>query len=322
MAVFTDVTPAEAGALTERLGAGTLLRLQGIGAGIENSNFFVTTSQGDWVLTLFERLTADQLPYYLRLMQHLAQRGLPVPEPRADAAGQILHQVAGKPAALVNRLPGHHQLAPDLHHCAQLGSLLARMHLAVADFPLQQPNLRGRAWWHGIAPAVRPHLTAPQQQLLDAELAFQQQVADSAAFAALPQGAVHADLFCDNVLFDGLPGHEKLTGAFDFYFAGTDSFVYDLAVCLNDWCLNADDASLDDTRAQALVQAYQAHRPLTAAEHRLLPALLRAAALRFWLSRLGDWHLPRPAALLQPKDPGHFERVLRARVAQPWHAVR
>ena len=153
MAVFTAVTPAEAGALTERLGAGALLQLQGIGAGIENTNFFVTTTQGDWVLTLFERLTADQLPYYLRLMQHLAQRGLPVPEPRAAAAGQILHQVAGKPAALVNRLPGHHQLAPDLHHCAQLGGLLARMHLAVADFPLQQPNLRGSGWWHNIAPA-------------------------------------------------------------------------------------------------------------------------------------------------------------------------
>ena len=321
MAVFTDVTPAEAGALTERLGAGRLQQLQGIGAGIENSNFFVTTDHGDWVLTLFERLTADQLPYYLRLMQHLAQRGLPVPEPRADAGGQILHQLAGKPAALVNRLPGHHQLAPDLHHCAQLGSLLARMHLAVADFPLQQPNLRGRDWWQQMAPLVRPHLTPAQQQLLDDELAFQQQVAASPAFAALPQGAVHADLFCDNVLFDGLPGHEKLTGAFDFYFAGTDSFGYDLAVCLNDWCLNADDASLDATRAQALVQAYEAHRPLSAAEHRLLPALLRAAALRFWLSRLGDWHLPRPAALLQPKDPAHFERVLRARIAQPWHAV-
>ena len=322
MAVFTDVTPAEAGALTERLGAGALQQLQGIGAGIENSNFFVSTDRGDWVLTLFERLTAEQLPYYLRLMQHLARRGLPVPEPRADASGQILHQLAGKPAALVNRLPGHHQLAPDLHHCAQLGSLLARMHLAVADFPLQQPNLRGRAWWQQIAPLVRPHLTTAQQQLLDDELAFQQQVAASPAFAALPQGAVHADLFCDNVLFDGLPGHEKLTGAFDFYFAGTDSFGYDLAVCLNDWCLNADDASLDDARAQALVQAYEAHRPLSAAEHRLLPALLRAAALRFWLSRLGDWHLPRPAALLQPKDPGHFERVLRARIVQPWHAVR
>jgi len=321
MAVFTDVTPAEAGALTERLGAGRLQQLQGIGAGIENSNFFVTTDCGDWVLTLFERLTADQLPYYLQLMQHLAQRGLPVPEPRADAGGQILHQLAGKPAALVNRLPGHHQLAPDLHHCAQLGGLLARMHLAVADFALQQPNLRGRAWWRQIAPLVRPHLTPVQRQLLDDELAFQHQVALSPAFAALPQGAVHADLFCDNVLFDGLPGHEKLTGAFDFYFAGTDSFGYDLAVCLNDWCLNADDASLDMARAQALVQAYEAQRPLSATEHRLLPALLRAAALRFWLSRLGDWHLPRPAALLQPKDPGHFERVLRQRIAQPWHAL-
>ena len=321
MAVFTQVTPAEAGALTERLGAGALLQLQGIGAGIENSNFFITTDRGDWVLTLFERLTADQLPYYLQLMLHLAQRGLPVPEPRADPSGQILHQVAGKPAALVTRLPGRHQLAPDLHHCTQLGGLLARMHLAVADFPLQQPNLRGRAWWHQIAPLVRPHLTPHQQQLLDSELAFQHQVADSAAFAALPQGAVHADLFCDNVLFDGLPGHEKLTGAFDFYFAGTDSFAYDLAVCLNDWCLQADDARLDTARAMALVQAYEAQRPLSATEHRLLPALLRAAALRFWLSRLGDWHLPRPAALLQPKDPLHFERVLRARIAQPWHAV-
>ncbi len=322
MAVFTAVTPAEAGALTERLGAGALLDLQGIGDGIENTNYFVTTGSGQWVLTVFERLTAEQLPYYLRLMQHLAQRGLPVPEPRADASGQILHQVAGKPAALVTRLPGQHQLAPDLHHCAQLGGLLARMHLAVADFPLQQPNLRGRGWWATVAADVRPHLSPAQQQLLDAELGFQQQVAASPTFATLPQGAVHADLFCDNVLFDGLPGHEKLTGAFDFYFAGTDSFGYDLAVCLNDWCLNADDAGLDEARAQALVQAYEAQRTLTAAEHRLLPALLRAAALRFWLSRLGDWFLPRPAALLNPKDPGHFERVLRARIATPWHAVR
>jgi homoserine kinase type II len=133
---------------------------------------------------------------------------------------------------------------------------------------------------------------------------------------------VHADLFCDNVLFDGLRGHEKLTGAFDFYFAGDDAFAYDLAVCLNDWCLNADDATLDESRAQALVAAYEQVRPLTGAEQRLLPALLRAAALRFWLSRLGDWHLPREAALLSPKDPAHFERVLRARIATPWHPAR
>lgn len=322
MAVFTEVSRAEADALTRRLGAGELLSMQGIGAGIENTNYFVTTAKGEWVLTVFERLSAEQLPFYLRLMQHLAQRGLPVPEPRSDASGQIVHAVAGKPAALVTRLIGHHQLAPDLHHCAQLGMLLARLHLAVADFPLRQPNLRGLAWWLEIAPAVRPSLTADQRQLLDAELAFQQQVAASPAYATLPTGAVHADLFCDNVLFDGLPGHEKLTGAFDFYFAGIDTFIYDLAVCLNDWCLHADDASLDESRASALVRAYEQLRPLSAGELRLLPAMLRAAALRFWLSRLGDWHLPRQASLLEPKDPGHFERVLRSRIALPWHPAR
>ncbi|OYU44384.1 MAG: homoserine kinase [Burkholderiales bacterium PBB4] len=319
MAVFTEVSLDEARALVARLEAGELLALRGITAGIENTNYFVSTSSGEWVLTLFERLTATQLPYYLRLMQHLARRGLPVPEPRADAQGEIAHQVAGKPAALVNRLPGHHQLAPDLHHCQQLGHVLARLHTAVADFPLSQPNLRGLAWWQHTAPQVMPFLAPDQQALLADELQFQQQLADSAAHAALPRGAVHADLFCDNVLFDGLPGHEKLTGAFDFYFAGNDSFAYDLAVCLNDWCLDAADGRLDEARAQALLAGYQDERPLSATEQRLLPALLRAAALRFWLSRLADWHLPRDAALLQPKDPAHFERVLRARIATPWH---
>ena len=319
MAVFTEVLPAEIGALTEHLGAGHLLRLTGIPAGIENTNFFVTTTTGEWVLTLFERLPAEQLPYYLGLMQHLARRGLPVPEPRADADGQMLHQVAGKPAALVTRLPGHHQLAPDLHHCAQLGHLLARMHGAVADFALHQPNLRGLAWWLAMAPQLQPFLSTDQRHLLQNEMTFQQHLAASPAYAALPRGAVHADLFCDNVLFDGLAGHEKLTGAFDFYFAGTDTFAYDLAVCLNDWCLDANDATLDPARAQALVGAYQQTRALSTTELRLLPALLRSAALRFWLSRLGDWHLPREAALLEPKQPIHFERVLRSRIAAPWH---
>ena len=323
MAVFTEVSATEAAALTLRLGAGALLSMQGIPAGIENTNYFISTDQGDWVLTLFERLSAAQLPYYLGLMQHLARRGLPVPEPRADAAGQIVHQVAGKPAALVNRFAGHHILAPDLHHCAQLGSVLAQMHLAVADFPLKQPNLRGLNWWLAMAPQLTPHLGHPQRQLLASELAFQQQVAASPSYAALPRGAVHADLFCDNALFaastDQPPGHEQLTACFDFYFAGTDRFAYDLAVCLNDWCLNADDASIDAARASALVQAYVQVRPLSGAEHRLLPALLRAAALRFWISRLADWHLPRAAALLQPKDPVHFQRILRSRINQPWH---
>ena len=322
MAVFTEVSADQAAALAHRLGAGRLRAISGIAAGIENTNYFVSTSVGEWVLTLFERLQAEQLPYYLGLMQHLAQRGLPVPEPCADTAGALLHQVAGKPAALVLRLPGSHRLDPDLHHCAQLGSVLARMHLAVSDFALHQPNLRGLDWCLEQAAQVLPHLVSPQQQLLRDELIFQQHLAASPAHAGLPRGAVHADLFRDNVLFDGLSGHEKLSGCFDFYFAGTDTLAYDLAVCLNDWCLSADGASLDNARTLALLRAYQQHRPLQSAELRLLPALLRAAALRFWLSRLGDWFLPRPASLLQPKDPSHFERILRARIATPWQPPR
>lgn len=322
MAVFTPVTPAEAGALLARLDAGELIALRGIASGIENTNYFVDSSRGVWVLTLFERLGAAQLPFYLRLMQHLAQRGLPVPEPRADAAGEILHRLAGKPAALVNALPGAHLLLPGPRHCAQLGRLLARMHIAVADFALEQPNLRGLSWWLELAPQLLPHLTPEQRTLLEDELAFQQPLADAAASRALPRGAVHADLFRDNVLFDGPAGHETLSGCFDFYFAGVDSFGYDIAVALNDWCLDLDSGALDEARADALMQAYEQVRSLTPGERRLMPALLRAAGLRFWLSRLADWHLPRNAHLLQPKDPGHFERVLRQRIAAPWHPGR
>ncbi len=319
MAVFTPLSAEQAGALLSRVGLGALRALEPISAGIENTNYFVDTDEGRWVLTVFERLGFEQLPYYLRLMQHLARRGLPVPEPRADASGEIVHRLADKPAALVNALPGTHQLAPDLHHCAQVGALLANMHLAVADFPLAQPNLRGLDWCQATAPQLVHHVDAAQRALLADELVFQQQLAQSPAWQALPRGAVHADLFRDNVLFDGLPGHEKLTGCFDFYFAGTDTFAYDLAVALNDWCIDLDSGRPDDDRAAALVDAYVRVRPLGAGESRLLPALLRAAALRFWLSRLADWHLPREAALLQPKDPAHFERVLRERVAVPWH---
>ena len=322
MAVYTPVSLADAQALATRLGLGRVLALEPIRAGIENTNYFVSTDEGDWVLTLFERLTAAQLPYFLRLMQHLARCGLPVPEPRADAAGEIAHQLAGKPAALVTRLTGAHQPAPDLHHCAQLGHMAARMHLGVADFGPDQPNLRGLAWCQATAPLVVQHLAPDQAALLADELAFQQHLAASPAHAALPRGAVHADLFRDNVLFDGLPGHEKLTGCLDFYFAGTDAFAYDLAVCLNDWCTDADDGRQDDAQAEALVAAYERERMLIPTEVRLLPALLRAAALRFWLSRLADWHLPRQASLLQAKDPAHFERILRARIATPWHPPR
>jgi homoserine kinase type II len=322
MAVYTEVGAAEASALLQRLGLGPLTELRGIRSGIENTNYYATTAQGQWVLTLFERLSPEQLPYYLRLMQHLAHQGIPVPAPQADAQGEILHTVAGKPATVVTRLPGGHRLAPVATHCTQVGAMLARMHLAGADFPLQQAHLRGLDWWVETATVVQRHLQPEQAQLLAEELAFQQALAASPAGQALPRGPIHADLFRDNVMFDETAGEDRLCGFFDFYFAGTDTLLFDVAVCLNDWCCDLDNGRLDEARATAFMQAYEAVRPLTPGEHRLMPALLRAAALRFWLSRLWDWHLPRSAALLQPKDPGHFERVLRHRLASPWHPPR
>ena len=319
MAVFTEVSFDEAAALVSRLHIGELTALTGITAGIENTNYFADTTQGRWVLTLFERLSFEQLPFYLQLMKHLAGRGIPVPDPQADDGGQILHTIKSKPAALVNRLRGRHHLAPDVAHCASVGAMLARMHIAGQDFPMHQPNLRGLAWWEETVPVVLPHLAAAQSELITAELAFQQHVASSAQYKALPRGAIHADLFRDNVMFsDEAPGDE-LTGFFDFYFAGVDTFLFDIAVCLNDWCIDVESGRLIDERACAFVAAYDGVRPLGGAELRLLPAMLRAGALRFWISRLWDFHLPRDASMLKPHDPTHFERVLRERVTTPWH---
>jgi len=321
MAVYTEVGFEEADALLRSLGLGELTDLQGIRSGIENTNYFATTVRGQWVLTLFERLPRQQLPYYLQLMQHLSAHGVPVPAPQPDAQGHLLHTVAAKPAAVVTRLPGSHRLAPDAPHCAQVGAMLARMHLAGESFTVEQPHLRGLAWWQATVPVVLPHLAPAQATLLQDELAFQETVAASAAGLALPRGPIHADLFRDNVMFDDTGGVDRLCGFFDFYFAGTDSLLFDVAVCLNDWCADPASGRPDDDRATHFMAAYQAVRPMLPLELRLLPALLRAAALRFWISRLWDWHLPRGAALLSPKDPGHFERVLNFRRALPWHAI-
>jgi homoserine kinase type II len=230
-----------------------------------------------------------------------------------------VHTLAGKPAAVVTRLPGSHRMAPDALHCEQVGEMLARMHRAGSTFAGQQPHLRGLAWWAETVPVVLPHLAPAQATLLRDELAFQQTVAASAAGRSLPRGPVHADLFRDNVMFDATAGEDRLCGFFDFYFAGTDALLFDIAVCLNDWTIDHDSGRLVDELAAPFLAAYQSARLLTPAELRLLPALLRAAALRFWLSRLWDWHLPRSAALLAPKDPNHFERVLRERIDNPWH---
>ena len=314
MAVFTPVTEEQAALLMSQLGLGELTELRGIEGGIENTNYFATTNLGEYVLTLFERLTHEQLPFYLYLMKHLAEKGIPVPNPAANRDGDILHTLCDKPAAVVNRLLGKSQLAPQVVHCTAVGAMLARMHLAGEDYNRSQTNLRGLAWWNDTVPMVLPYLKEDQARLLQSELAFQNHIAQGAAYQALPKGPVHADLFRDNVMFEG----EKLTGFFDFYFAGNDTWLFDLSVCMNDWCIDLNSGEHAPERALAMLNAYQEVRPLRSAERQLLPAMLRAGALRFWISRLWDFHLPREASMLKPHDPTHFERVLRARLTSPF----
>ena len=323
MAVFTEVSFDEAAAFVERLNIGELTSLEGCAGGIENTNYFATTDQGAFVVTLFERLTSAQLPFYLKLMKHLAQHEVPVPNPAADAQGNLLYMVNGKPATVVNRLRGKSELAPSPAHCALVGAMMAKMHLARRDFELNQPNLRGLPWWNATVPVVLPHLDAAQASLIQSELAYQNHFAASSIYAALPQGAVHADLFRDNVMFEtgdapgASPGDSadpavpRLTGFFDFYFAGVDSFVFDIAVALNDWCVDLPTGAARPGHSSAFLDAYNRVRPLSGAEWQALPAMRRAGALRFWLSRLWDLHLPREASMLKAHDPGHFERVLR-----------
>ena len=318
MAVYTEVALPDAAALLARLGLGSLQALTPCSGGIENTNYFADTDTGHYVLTVFERLSAAQLPFYLRLMKHLAQRAIPVPDPHADSRGELVHTLRGKPAAVVDRLPGCHNLVPDAAHCASVGATLARMHLAGLDFAMHQPNLRGLAWWLDTSKLVMTHLTATQREMLESELAFQTHLAQSPACATLPRGPIHADLFRDNVVFEG----DRLTGFFDFYFAGVDALLFDIAVCLNDWCSDAESGRLNEALAHSFVSAYDSVRSLTGDESRLLAAMMRAAALRFWLSRLWDLHLPRDAHILKAHDPAPLERVLRARIDTPWHFLR
>jgi len=321
MAVYTPVSKDQASALLHALGLGELTELQACTGGIENTNYFVSARHNGqlhhYVLTLFERLTLAQLPFYLHLMKHLAERGIAVPRPYANAAGELVFIVQGKPAAVVDRLPGKSELHPTPAHCAQVGAALAQMHLAGRDFAPSQPHLRGLAWWNERVPELLPFLNAAQQALMQRELAYQNELAAGSTCAALPRGPIHADLFRDNVLFDTGAGTPVLSGLFDFYFAGVDAWLFDLAVCLNDWCIDPQSHGHQAALAAAFMAAYHAVRPLQAAERTLLPAMLRAAALRFWISRVWDFYLPRQASLLQPHDPAHFEQVLTLRATRP-----
>ena len=316
MSVFTPVSEAQLADWLKRYSVGSLAALEPIAAGIENTNYYVTTTQGRYVLTLFEKLTAKELPFYLNLMAHLARHGIPCPAPIANLADQYLGELNGKPAALVTCLAGRSLSHPGLAECGQLGELLARMHLAGGSYPGFVENPRGLRWWRATAPRVRPFLQAEQQTLLDAEMAFQARH----RYADLPRGPVHGDLFRDNVLFDA----GRLAGVIDYYFAGVEALLFDVAVCANDWCLVDPDTDrrFDGARTAAFLLGYSAVRPFSRSEREAWPVLLRAAALRFWLSRLYDFHLPRPGELVHAHDPEHFRDILMLRsdaaFAAPW----
>ncbi|WP_297505099.1 homoserine kinase [Ferrovum sp.] len=307
MAVFTTVSPEELSLWLEHYPVGTLQDLVPIAAGIENTNYFVRTTMGHYVLTIFEKLQARELPYYLGLMNHLAAQGLPCPAPLPNRQHRFHALLKGKPTSLVTRLSGQSQTQPTARHCAALGHMMARMHQAALTFEETQSNPRGQDWRIRTAQEVRTFLTAAQQTLLDRALA------QAVSFdATLPQGPVHADLFRDNVLFEG----ERISGLIDFYFAGTDNWAYDLAIVANDWCMTPQ-ACLDPLRLSALLGAYHEKRALTTAEIGLWPRMLGTAALRFWLSRLHDQFQPRPGSLLNPHDPAWFERILSHHLEQP-----
>lgn len=307
MSVFTTVTIEQLRSWLRAYPLGELVDLQGIASGITNTNYFVTTTSGRYVLTLFERNSADELPYFLDLMSYLSDRDVPCPHPVINHNGASLGELNGKPAALVSCLRGKSLEVPSLAHCAEVGRVLAAMHLAGQSFPAHMHNPRGSEWRGVTARKVASFLNAEERAMLEQELEFQA----SLDTKDLPYGVIHADLFRDNVLFDG----EELGGLIDFYYACNDVLLYDVAIAVNDWC-NAADGSIDALRLRALLFAYHAVRPLSQAERVAWPGLLRAAALRFWLSRLYDLHFPQAGELTHAKDPQHFQQILSMHMSQ------
>jgi homoserine kinase type II len=306
VAVYTDVAAEDLGSFLAGYDVGELLAYKGIAEGVENSNFLVHTSRGYFILTLYEkRVAAKDLPFFLGLMEHLHARGLTCPQPVKNRKGEVLGQVAGRPAAMITFLDGMWIRRPTSGHCAALGEALAKLHLAGLDFPGERANALSVEGWRPLYEHCRARANEVQRDLssfLAAELAHLEQTWPR----DLPQGVIHADLFPDNVFFLG----NKLSGLIDFYFACTDALAYDVAICLNAWCFETDH-SYNVTKGRSLLQAYAVVRPLSDQERNALPLLARGAALRFLLTRLVDWFDVPPGALVRPKDPLEYVRKLR-----------
>ncbi len=314
MAVYTDITDAELDAFLEGYDLGRALSFKGIAEGVENSNFLLETERGRFILTVYERrVRGEELPFFIDLMQHLAARDFPCPTPVPDLHGKALQTLRGKPAALVSFLSGLSVRRPGVGHCREAGLGLARLHLAAAGFKGHRRNDLGQPSWGALFADQRPaaeRLRAGLSQEIEQDLAM---LALSWP-RDLPTGIIHADLFPDNVFFDG----GKFAAAIDFYFACEDALAYDLAVCLNAWCFEPD-GSFNITAARALVAGYETLRPLSPAERTGLPILAHGAAMRFFLTRLIDWGRADEGALVKPKNPGEYERKLAFHRASGGH---
>lgn len=306
MSVFTPVTVADAAALLEHYSLGELERLEGIAQGVENTNYFLTTTTGEYVLTLFESIGREDLPFYLGLMDHLARHEIRCPAPMSREDGEFFAELNGKPACIVSRLPGIPHMHPDADDCRTVGSILAAMHVAGVEYDAALENAHGRAWRERFAARVAPRLTAAENALIESENRYQAIHDDT----VLPQGVIHGDLFRDNILWDD----EGRGGVIDFYFACDEALAYDLAITVNDWCATPE-ATLDPERARAMIEGYDRLRPLTEFERSLWPAMLRRAALRTWLGRLGYNHFPRDSHMTIPKDHAFSRRLLEHHVA-------
>jgi homoserine kinase type II len=306
VAVYTDITEDELAKFLSDYDAGNLTSYKGIAEGVENSNFLMHTDKAPYILTLYEkRVDPGDLPFFLGLMQHLADRGLSCPLPVARRDGELLGQLAGRPAALISFLEGMWLRKPEARHCREVGAALAQMHLAGEGFTIPRPNALGVSGWRPLWDKSEPRADEVEAGL-KAEISAELDFLESHWPAGLPAGVIHADLFPDNVFF--LDDH--LSGLIDFYFACNDYLAYDLSVCLNAWCFEKD-WSYNITKGMALIAGYQSVRPLSAAEAEMLPLLCRGSALRFFLTRFYDWIMTPPGAMVTKKDPKEYFRKLR-----------